>query len=297
MGHGCTIYIFRRSVAAQQALLTINDPLTRVEASRHRASASGQKLCLLIADNRAKLCLIAIDRSSWMAEVKNAVLQLKPGDEVAIALRDIIAGQALAPFDLQAAGEIPFGHKVALRPLGKGESNPSSWPADRLGDRVQSRPVPMSTSTIWASRRRWPGMRSARGCRMRRSGRPRISRPSTAILRADGKVGTRNYVGVLTSVNCSALVARMIAGPFSRSEAVAALSRRRRRGGADPQVRLQRRRWFDVDEDVAPDPGRLRAAPQFLRRAACRAGLRGQPDRSTGRGRRSSNSAMIWPSW
>jgi altronate hydrolase len=33
-------------------------------------------------------------------------------------------------------------------------------------------------------------------------------------LRSDCKVGTRNYVGVLTSVNCSALVARMIADHF-----------------------------------------------------------------------------------
>ena len=33
-------------------------------------------------------------------------------------------------------------------------------------------------------------------------------------VRADGRVGTRNYVGVLTSVNCSATVARAIADAF-----------------------------------------------------------------------------------
>ena len=31
------------------------------------------------------------------------------------------------------------------------------------------------------------------------------------IVRADGRVATRNYVGILTSVNCSATVARMVA--------------------------------------------------------------------------------------
>ena len=37
------------------------------------------------------------------------------------------------------------------------------------------------------------------------------------IRRANGKVGTRNYIGVLTSVNCSATVARIIAREVERS--------------------------------------------------------------------------------
>ncbi|MCB1420150.1 MAG: UxaA family hydrolase, partial [Notoacmeibacter sp.] len=36
--------------------------------------------------------------------------------------------------------------------------------------------------------------------------------------RANGKVGTRNYIAVLTSVNCSATAARMIAGAFGPDE-------------------------------------------------------------------------------
>jgi altronate hydrolase len=36
------------------------------------------------------------------------------------------------------------------------------------------------------------------------------------IKRADGRVATRNYIGVLTSVNCSATAARAIADHFSR---------------------------------------------------------------------------------
>src|SRR3546814_17186358 len=35
--------------------------------------------------------------------------------------------------------------------------------------------------------------------------------------RADGRVGTRNYIGILTSVNCSATVARYIAEAFNRT--------------------------------------------------------------------------------
>jgi len=56
-----------------------------------------------------------------MAGQVAAVLQLKPGDEVGIALRDLHAGEALAPFAGVAAGEIPFGHKVALVALRPGD--------------------------------------------------------------------------------------------------------------------------------------------------------------------------------
>src|SRR5262249_24970745 len=43
-----------------------------------------------------------------------------------------------------------------------------------------------------------------------------VDRPATfqGIRRADGRAATRNYVGVLTSVNCSATVARMISDQF-----------------------------------------------------------------------------------
>src|SRR3546814_4079903 len=44
------------------------------------------------------------------------------------------------------------------------------------------------------------------------------SSPDTfqGIVRPDGRVATRNYIGILTSVNCSATVARAIADHFRR---------------------------------------------------------------------------------
>ncbi len=56
-----------------------------------------------------------------MNDTRASVLQLKPGDEVAIALRDIHAGEVLAPFGVDAQTDIAFGHKVALRRIGAGE--------------------------------------------------------------------------------------------------------------------------------------------------------------------------------
>jgi len=48
------------------------------------------------------------------------VLQLRAGDGVAVALRDIAAGERLEPFALRASEAIPFGHKVALQAVAAG---------------------------------------------------------------------------------------------------------------------------------------------------------------------------------
>ena len=45
------------------------------------------------------------------------------------------------------------------------------------------------------------------------------------IVRADGRIATRNYIGILTSVNCSATVARAIADHFRRDTNPQALER------------------------------------------------------------------------
>ncbi|HEY2188440.1 MAG TPA: UxaA family hydrolase, partial [Caldimonas sp.] len=45
------------------------------------------------------------------------------------------------------------------------------------------------------------------------------------IVRADGRIATRNYIGILTSVNCSATVARAIADHFRRDIHPGALAR------------------------------------------------------------------------
>jgi len=59
------------------------------------------------------------------------------------------------------------------------------------------------------------------------------------IVRADGRVATRNYLGILTSVNCSATVARLISQalqPPRRSRRVPGCRRDRR---AHPHRRLR----------------------------------------------------------
>ena len=62
------------------------------------------------------------------------------------------------------------------------------------------------------------------------------------IKRSDGRVATRNYIGILSSVNCSATAARAIADHFSRQNQPGGAGRfpeRRRRGRPHPRHRLR----------------------------------------------------------
>ena len=59
--------------------------------------------------------------------------------------------------------------------------------------------------------------------------------------RANGSVGTRNYVGILTSVNCSTTVAGFIAKEIERSRHPRRLSQHRRHRGAEAGQRLRHR--------------------------------------------------------
>ena len=122
--------------------------------------------------------------------------------------------------------------------------------------------------------------------RRRASRRCRSPTPATfqGIVRADGRVATRNYIGILSTVNCSATVARGIADAFARG-ALARVSERRRRRRADPRHRLRHGRRRRGHGRAAPHARRLRAAPQLRRRAGRRSGLRGQPDQLAARRR------------
>ena len=75
---------------------------------------------------------------------------------------------------------------------------------------------------------------------------PNFDLPATfeGIRRPDGRVATRNYIGILTSVNCSAHVAGLVAdifkkNPFTRRQSAGRFSQRRWRGRAHPQDRLR----------------------------------------------------------
>ena len=106
-----------------------------------------------------------------------------------------------------------------------------------------------------------------------------VDPPATfmGIVRPDGRVATRNYIGLLSTVNCSATVVRGIADAF-RGDALDGVSRRRRRRRADARLRLRHGHPRRRHEAPAAHARRLRAARELRRRARRRPRLRGEPD-------------------
>jgi altronate hydrolase len=141
------------------------------------------------------------------------VIRIHPQDNVVIARRQLLGGTVLADEGVTVAGLVPPGHKVATRNIAMGE------PVRRY-DQI----IGMATKAIAAgehvhthnlafsdfAREHAPGA-AAQPTQY-------VQTPATfqGIVRADGRVATRNYIGILTSVNCSATAARAIADYFRR---------------------------------------------------------------------------------
>jgi len=155
-----------------------------------------------------------------------AAIRLHPLDDVVISRRQLVSGNQLADEDLVVAGLIPPGHKVAVRDIQVGEAvrrygqiiGFASQPI-RRGQHVHVHNLAMGSFERDAAA---VAAADARETVMAQT-------PATflGIVRPDGRVATRNYIGILTSVNCSATVARAVADRFRRDifpDALAAYS-------------------------------------------------------------------------
>ena len=156
-----------------------------------------------------------------MADI-DPVIRIHPADDVVIARQQLLGGTPIASEGITVSGLVPPGHKIAVRAIAAGQPvrryNQIIGTATRdiaAGQHVHSHNLAFS--------------RFDRGHAVGGDVRPvaYVDTPATfdGIVRADGRVATRNYIGVLTSVNCSATVARAIADHFRRDihpEALAA---------------------------------------------------------------------------
>ncbi|CAM5187243.1 Altronate hydrolase OS=Castellaniella defragrans OX=75697 GN=HNR28_001214 PE=3 SV=1 [Castellaniella defragrans] len=138
-------------------------------------------------------------------------LILNPIDDVMIALQPLLKGERVNSIDV--LDNIPSEHKVALRPIAQGQ------PVRRYGQVIG-----------FATRDILPGQHVHtqnlaygefdKDYRFCEDYRPTafVDTPDTfmGIVRDDGQVATRNYIGILTSVNCAATVAHAIAERFRR---------------------------------------------------------------------------------
>lgn len=121
-------------------------------------------------------------------------LLLHDGDDVAVALRDLPG--------------VPRGHKVAVRDL------PAGVPVHKYGQVIGVTTAPIAKGEHVHTHNLGMGEQT-REYEFGTAVRPvePVAEPATfqGIVRPDGRAATRNYIGILTSVNCSATVAKMIA--------------------------------------------------------------------------------------
>ncbi|MFL5859159.1 MAG: UxaA family hydrolase [Solirubrobacteraceae bacterium] len=159
-------------------------------------------------------------------ELAHAVIQLHPSDPVALARRELAPETTLdgAGRRIVVRDPVPHGHKLALEDIAAGD------PVLKYGQ-----PIGIATQPIAPGEHvHEHNLRS-----LSRAGLPVPAQSAAAappaapaapsspvtppaeiptfdgIVRPDGRVGTRNYVAVVSSVNCSATVVKRIAASFS----------------------------------------------------------------------------------
>lgn len=145
----------------------------------------------------------------------NTAILLNPLDDVAVVRRLVKAGEAVGIGDILARQNIPRGHKVAVRAIEAGaELHKFGQIIGRAIQRIEPGEhvhlhnlamVPSVQDHEFASHVEAPALfpDTAR-------------RGFMGYDRGVGGVGTRNYIGVLTTVNCSATVSRYVADHFNR---------------------------------------------------------------------------------
>jgi altronate dehydratase len=145
---------------------------------------------------------------------RSRMLTLHPQDNIAVALADIPAGEIDSATGVKVLQSVKQGHKIAIAAIGAGQN------VLRYGQTIGQ-----ATADIVAGEHvhvQNLGM----GEHTNDYAHATEAKPLTAIPdvrtfngyhRADGSVGTRNYLGILTSVNCSGSVAKFIAEAAEKS--------------------------------------------------------------------------------
>jgi altronate hydrolase len=145
-------------------------------------------------------------------------IRLNPADDVVIARTQLVGGTLLAEESVTVSGLVPPGHKVATRAIRAGAPvrryNQIIGFASR--DIAPGEHVHLHNLAMGAFERDYAFGADAKPTHY-------ADPPATfmGIVRPDGRVATRNYIGLLSTVNCSATVVRGIADHF-RGEALAA---------------------------------------------------------------------------
>ena len=147
-----------------------------------------------------------------MTNTKPRTIRLHASDNVVVARDDIPAATDIAEEKITCVDPIPFGHKVAVSTIAAGAGifkygQLIGFAARGIapGEHVHTHNVALKS----VDRDYAIGVDA--------DPEPEFAaEPATfeGIVRADGRVATRNYIGIISTVNCSASVSRFIADAF-----------------------------------------------------------------------------------
>jgi len=141
------------------------------------------------------------------------IIRLNDRDGIVIARRTLPPGTSVAP-NVVTRTRIPAGHKVAVVGHAPGEE------VRRYGQIIGFATVAVAPGE-WVHTHNMAmgdfGRDYAWGVDARATAMAEIPQTFQGVRRADGRVATRNYIGIITSVNCSAHVADLIARAFTKS--------------------------------------------------------------------------------
>jgi altronate hydrolase len=142
-------------------------------------------------------------------------VRLNAADNIVVARVDILPNTELSGEGVRTTQPIPAGHKVATRPIRQGE------PVRKFNQIIgfaktgiaSGEHVHVQNCAMGDFERDYAIGADVRNIEMV----PEAERATfDGYVRANGKVGTRNFIGVLSTVNCSASVSKFIAERFPR---------------------------------------------------------------------------------
>jgi altronate hydrolase len=151
-----------------------------------------------------------------MSQANAPVVRLHGNDNVVVAATALDQGAAIEDDTILCRESISAGHKIATQAITAGE--PVRKYDQIIGfatcDIPPGRHVHTHNCEMGDFERDYAIGTEARPTDLV----PEAERATfQGFIRPDGRVATRNYIGVLTTVNCSATVAKMIAGAFDGS--------------------------------------------------------------------------------
>jgi len=141
----------------------------------------------------------------------NPVIRIHPADDVVIARTQLVGGTKLESEGVTVVGLIPPGHKVAVRAIRAGA------PVRRYNQIIGMAKTDIGPGQhVHVHNLEFTDFARDYAVGVDARATEYAAQPAhfMGIVRPDGQVATRNYIGVLTSVNCSATVARAIADHF-----------------------------------------------------------------------------------